>query len=1110
MAPFQFVVPLASQLTLDGVGYAFSTPGYQQPTLQGFKRDALPAGLPGNSFFDITIAVHASVHQDGDVVHPPVDFTFLDGGYTIDSSGVVTTTGLLPPPVDFNMGTTPGSVDLSFLNVSSPIIQLRPGVPFQLTTNFSLQMGNGPNSTYLSFPGLGAAIGGGGSFTSTFELRDPSFTLFAVDASNIHWNNNTGGSWADPTNWSPVPNGVNTTADFSTRDITTDATVTLDGNFTVGNLRFGDKVPSNNWTLSPGLAGGTLTMKVTSGSPTIDVANPTATPIPSANSAPLIPQSATISAVLVGSGGLNKTGAGTLVLTGQNTYTGTTSVKSGTLTLDFSAVGAPSSNILSGNSALSLGGGLTGATSGTLNIIGSGSGSTFQSFTGTAIDFGNNAINVNANGGGTVVALLGAVTRTNFGALNVTPPGPVPTGGTIVYSTDNNAAIQNTNGIIGGWATVGTGVTAGWAANDGFGNIVAFNGYIPIMGTPFINSTPTGNFQWTNNSSTNAAPASILAGVTTDINSLIYAESASAVTPSAFLNIPANSTLRLGSGGIFKNDDTSVNPTTVSMLTITGGATSILTAGGPNPNAPGELVLNANSATPDLNGIVVAAVVADNGTGSVTLVKTGNASVQMNAANTYTGGSYINSGRLRANASGGFGTGPVYVASGAQAYLNPNAIFSSNFFIAGKGFYEGGSGGIGAFSGGALRLAANGTTVSGNITLLSDSRITARGANGTGATISGKITGPFALDFSGAANAASTIGTLTLSNTANDWSGDTTIFNGQIIVGGSGEVIPNGPGKGNVIINGDSTFSGTNSVLNLNGKTETINGLFSAGDPSKVFIQGGGTLIVGDNSASGTFGGTIAGSLGLTKIGAGTQTLSGSNTYTGATMVAAGTLALAHANGLSAASPLTLLAGSTFATGGLNQTLGTLAVAGQSTIDFGAGSSLLHFNDVPTWTGTLRISNWTGNLNGPQVGGGPDQLLIGNGNPVTLGPIQFDGFDPGAAVLPTGEVVPLGLPYMYADFNRDTLITAADIPVMLSALTDPNAFMLAQNLEPDELLTIGDINHDGHFDNRDLQPLLDLAAAGAGAVSAVPEPASLSLAAFGIVGLILVKLRRKV
>ena len=58
-------------------------------------------------------------------------------------------------------------------------------------------------------------------------------------------------------------------------------------------------------------------------------------------------------------------------------------------------------------------------------------------------------------------------------------------------------------------------------------------------------------------------------------------------------------------------------------------------------------------------------------------------------------------------------------------------------------------------------------------------------------------------------------------------------------------------------------------------------------------VSGGGTstLTVGNNNASGEFGGIIrntTGSLSLIKVGTGTQVLSGTGTYSGATKISAG------------------------------------------------------------------------------------------------------------------------------------------------------------------------------------------------------------------------------
>ena len=131
------------------------------------------------------------------------------------------------------------------------------------------------------------------------------------------WNNTAGGSWAAPANWDSVPNAVDATADFSTLNLTANATVTLDGSFKVGSLNFGDTTPSNNWTIGAGTPAGVLTLDVTSGKAIINVIN----------------QTATISAVVAGNDGITKNGAGTLVLHGANTFTGGMNIAAGTVRL---------------------------------------------------------------------------------------------------------------------------------------------------------------------------------------------------------------------------------------------------------------------------------------------------------------------------------------------------------------------------------------------------------------------------------------------------------------------------------------------------------------------------------------------------------------------------------------------------------------------------------------------------------------------------------------------------------------------------------------------------------------------------------------------------------
>ena len=132
------------------------------------------------------------------------------------------------------------------------------------------------------------------------------------------WTSATGGSWTNTSKWlnGVIATGANRSADFSTLNLTANATVTLDGTRTLGSLTFGDTTPSHTWTLATG-SSGPLRLEASTGSPVIAVTN----------------SSATISVAIAGSQGLTKSGAGTLTLSGSNTYTGPTTVNVGTLSL---------------------------------------------------------------------------------------------------------------------------------------------------------------------------------------------------------------------------------------------------------------------------------------------------------------------------------------------------------------------------------------------------------------------------------------------------------------------------------------------------------------------------------------------------------------------------------------------------------------------------------------------------------------------------------------------------------------------------------------------------------------------------------------------------------
>jgi len=146
----------------------------------------------------------------------------------------------------------------------------------------------------------------------------PGVLLISAPAGSGVWTNLLGGSWTTANNWSGglIAGGTDAAADFSTLNLAANRTVTLDGARTIGSLIFDDLNPASahNWTLATG-TGGPLTLAVSSGTPNLAVKHGTNV----------------ISAVVAGTQGFTKTGAGYLTLSGNSTFTGTAVVQAGTL-----------------------------------------------------------------------------------------------------------------------------------------------------------------------------------------------------------------------------------------------------------------------------------------------------------------------------------------------------------------------------------------------------------------------------------------------------------------------------------------------------------------------------------------------------------------------------------------------------------------------------------------------------------------------------------------------------------------------------------------------------------------------------------------------------------
>ena len=366
------------------------------------------------------------------------------------------------------------------------------------------------------------------------------------------------------------------------------------------------------------------------------------------------------------------------------------------------------------------------------------------------------------------------------------------------------------------------------------------------------------------------------------------------------------------------------------------------------------------------------------------LVKTGAGVWNLAGSNTFSGGATVSAGRLVAGTTNALGNGPVTILNGGEVALTVSGgVYTNAFSIAGTGPNLPSMAAWWATSYAGALAVVNNAVLTGPVTLSGNASITAfqmySNLVAKVGTLAGPITGNYALTIGG--NGGADNGTIILSSSSNDWRGNTILAAGSgqsshcvYLNNGASEVIPNGTSRGNLVMYGMGDWSRV--YYSLNGYNETINGLVSTGSVGSLMVQNNSsttacTLTLGDADTTATYGGPIQNgstkALALTKIGAGTQTLSGACSYTGPTSVSNGTL---------------LVSGSLSSTAGvsIHSNSATFAYCGATALTKAVTNSsggTFRYNAVSNCTGALvwgngRLAgtNWNGTLSGLVVSNG--------------------------------------------------------------------------------------------------------------------------------------------
>jgi autotransporter-associated beta strand protein len=695
---------------------------------------------------------------------------------------------------------------------------------------------SGTGGTTLS----GANTYSGGTTLSSGTLTVNNATGLGTGALTI-----TGGNLSS-TNGSSIANILTLQGNVGISGITTSGALTQTGGSYVVNLS--NATQSGTVNLSNNNTSQTLTVQVDSGNSTI---------------------SGNIVNGGTAAGNLTKTGNGNLILSGTETYTGTTNITTGSIILG-------GNNTLANTSSVAIG------AAGTLNLNGYSQqiGNLTASAGGATIDFGTAAGNNTFVFGTYTPPASGVLVVNNYQSGSDTLATTVKTSS---QGTNGTQTINNSIYISGyGVATENT-TTSSTLYGSAYLLTPAAASTNEWKGTS--NSTWSTGTNWNNGAKPTTTQIAVFntlgtarPNVTLDGNNTI-AGIQFGNQSTANYTITGNNTLTLSATIPYIQQQSSKDQTlSPSAITISNSTVADITGSG-------NLTIGAN-----ITGGNSSVNLIKDGTGAGKLILTGN--------NTgLTGSVYINNGIVQAGNTKALGTNTTYVTGGSTLELSGGISPTNALSVSGAG--------VG--SAGAIHNVNGSNTLSGTITEVADTVVAAD--SGTSLSLTGNFTGTNTnTTLSGAGNI--TLGTIntgtgavTVNSTgttnfsgssANTYTGTTTLNAGTLTLAKTANVTAV---AGNLTINGgtvNENASGqiaSTATVSLNGGTlalgssvtNTFSTLTSAS--GSTLNLGSGAVATISSSSSNLLSGNITGGGGLATSGTGSVTLGGNNTYSGGTSV---------------------------------------------------------------------------------------------------------------------------------------------------------------------------------------------------------------------------------